>query len=201
MTLRLRALVRLVCVATVATAGLTLGAAAASAHSDLVESNPGDGELVLEIPPEVVLTFSGGVQPEYTEVGVLYDGVSVDVADPVTDGNEVRQPLEPLPADVTSADVTISFRIVSADGHPVDGTLTFVADATATVEQTEDPGPSPDDDSTPAAADTSDDGSTSDTSTGTLVAIGAAVAVVIVVAGFEVRRRARRGRPEEGPNS
>lgn len=212
MTSRLRALIRSVGVATVATAGLTIGAVTAAAHSNLVESNPADGDVVAELPSEVVLTFSDDVQPDYTEVAVLYDGATVDAGEPVSAGADVTQPLVPLPAGTSTADVTVSFRIVSADGHPVDGTFTFSVESPPSATPTEDTGTEapretgspesePADDATPVATAgaSSDDDSTSATSTGTLVAIGVAVAAVILVGGLAARRRLRRDGPDQGP--
>lgn len=207
MTLRLRALIGSACVATLAAASLTLGAVSASAHSNLIDTNPGEGEIVAELPEEVVMTFSDGVQDGYTEVAVQYDGATMEVGDPVTDGDTVTQPLAPLPADQATVDATVSFRIVSADGHPVDGTFTFTID-TALSEapegsesgsgtSDEDAATTGDaaqeeestDDATPVATSGDED---SDSSTGMLVAIMAAVLVVLLIAGFELRRRARR---------
>src|SRR5699024_9670561 len=130
MTLRIRALIGSACVATLATAGLTLGAVSASAHSNLIDSSPAEGEIVAEAPEELALTFSDGVQDGYTEVAVQYDGATMELDDPVTDADTVTQSLPPLPADDPTVDATVSFRIVSADGHPVDGTFAFTIDTT-----------------------------------------------------------------------
>lgn len=196
MTSRLRALLRIAGIATIATVGLTLGAATAAAHSSLVESSPADGDTVAELPAEVVLTFSDKVQTGYTEVAVLYDDVPLGAGEPMTDGDTVTQMLGSLPADATAGDVTVSFRIVSADGHPVDGTFTFTVEpadsGTPTDDSAQDSGTA-----APAAGAGSDDGSTSETPTGTLVAIGVAVAAVIAVAGVAARRRLRRDGADE----
>lgn len=222
MTLRQRALIRPIVVAAVAAAGLTLGATTASAHSNLIESSPADGAVLPALPEEVVLTFSGDVQPDYTEIAVQYDGATIDGAEPVTDGDTVTQSLEPLRARIAVSDVTVSFRIISADGHPVDGVVSFTVDANLaaeptttnpttdpptdpTAEPSDQPGSADEerdgstDDTTPASSAGADDDSTSGTSTGTLVAIGAVVAAVIVAAGLEIRRRARRDRSGDGP--
>jgi copper resistance protein C len=114
-------------VAVLALAGLGLFAMAtpAFAHNSLTSSNPLD-EATMDVGPQsVVLTFDQPVQEG--------DGLnSVAVTGP--DGNEWQAGPAEVDSNVVTAPVrelgpkgtyTVGFRIVSADGHPVSGKLTF----------------------------------------------------------------------------
>lgn len=107
---------------TVATVlALALGAAPASAHATLVGTDPVDGGVVEQAPEAMVLSFSEPMaQPaQVTITGP--DGVIVDEDTPEIDGAEVR-----LPVTLPDAGVyTVTWRVVSADGHPIDGTFSF----------------------------------------------------------------------------
>ncbi|WP_433089042.1 copper resistance CopC family protein [Dactylosporangium sp. CA-052675] len=94
----------------------------AFAHSRLVASDPADGAAVRTPPNAVALTFSDGVQQQFSTVVVTgADGASyVDGAPRVTD-RTLTQPLRPLP----NGAVRVAWRTVSADGHPIEGQFSF----------------------------------------------------------------------------
>ena len=100
------------------------GAPAADAHSVLVSSTPAKDAAVATSPAEVALVFNEPVENQFTELAVLGpDGTSHWEAGPasVVDAR-VSAPLRPLgPAGV----YTIRYRITSADGHPVSGSIPF----------------------------------------------------------------------------
>ncbi|SFW85504.1 copper resistance CopC family protein [Amycolatopsis australiensis] len=101
-----------------------LGAPPADAHSVLVSSSPAADAAVAASPAEVVLVFNEPVENQFTELGVLGpDGTSHWEAGPasIVDA-KVSAPVRPLgPA----GDYTIHYRVTSADGHPVSGTVPF----------------------------------------------------------------------------
>ena len=101
-----------------------LGAPAADAHSVLVSSSPAEGAAIATSPAEAVLEFNEPVENRFTELAVLGpDGASHWEAGPVSvvDGR-VSVPLRPLgPAGAYA----IRYRVTSADGHPVSGTVPF----------------------------------------------------------------------------
>ncbi|MGW3966138.1 copper resistance CopC family protein [Amycolatopsis sp. NPDC005003] len=112
--------------AALAAAGCTvlLGAPAAAAHSVLVSSSPASGASVAAGPAEAVLEFNEPVENRFTELAVLGpDGTSHWEAGPasVVDAR-VFAPLHPLGPAGT---YTIRYRVTSADGHPVSGTVPF----------------------------------------------------------------------------
>lgn len=104
-----------------------IGAVPALAHDSLTGSVPADGSSVDTGPTEVTLTFNDVVQnlqPLITVVGPNADhweGSPVTVVN-----NTVSVPVHPLgPAGL----YTVSYRIISADGHAVEGTTTFTLTA------------------------------------------------------------------------
>ena len=107
-------------------AGLMTAAAVASpaqADAALRETSPKDGAVLAERPGEVRLGFNEDLQGRFTTVKVTASGGDeVRVAKAVTDGPTVRQP---LPATLQPGLYTVAYRIVSADGHPVSGTMSF----------------------------------------------------------------------------
>lgn len=101
-------------------AGLT--ATPAAAHASLVASSPPAGAAVTIAPTEVELIFSEDVTAP-SIIAVTGPGGSQVAAGPTQVRNAlVVQPLTSL----TAAGVyKIAYRVVSADGHPVSGELTF----------------------------------------------------------------------------
>lgn len=94
----------------------------ASAHNVLIASTPGDGSTVAQAPDAVELVFDQTIQNEFPQVAVVdSDGAEYQDGEPQIVGETATQPIDGLPA----GDYTVSYRILSADGHPVDGSITF----------------------------------------------------------------------------
>lgn len=110
--------------AAVLLAVLLVGAAGApaSAHASLVSSDPTEGEVLPEAPEAVTLTFD---EP----VTVVGDGVQAyDAAgDPLEVDASARDEVvtTELPDGLADGTYVIAWRVVSSDGHPVAGSLTF----------------------------------------------------------------------------
>ena len=99
-----------------------LGAAPSAAHAQLELTVPEAGAQLDEAPGEVVLRFAEGVRPVPGGVRVLAeDGTRVDAARPRSSGGAVTLALPPL----ADGAYVVSWRVVSADGHPVRGAFTF----------------------------------------------------------------------------
>lgn len=114
----------------------------AQAHSELIAATPDVEGRVSEFPTRVTLTFSDGVQPSFAQIAVLApDGSDVTTEDPATAGDVVEQPV----ALVDPGAYTVSYRIVSADGHTVQGTYGFTVTTPVTT-----PAPTPGPTSAPA---------------------------------------------------
>jgi LPXTG-motif cell wall-anchored protein len=150
-----------------------LPATPAFAHTELTGSTPAD-RAKIKAPTSVELDFSEPVKGSLVQVQVR-DAKGVQRQDGValTVGGKVTQKVKPnLPAGPYS----ILYRVVSTDGHPVEGTLTFTV-----IKPTEvaDPVPSPTAAAKPVEVNT----------TRWLVVLGIPFAVLALGGGFLYFRR------------
>ena len=105
-----------------AVAALALCAGPAAAHNELIGSIPEVGSSVATAPEVVELAFDQPVQREFDQLAVLdeddghHEQGEVEIV-----GGRVRQPV----GELEPGRYRITYRIVSADGHPVTGTVTF----------------------------------------------------------------------------
>ena len=98
---------------------LLVGAGPAAAHAVLESSDPGDGARLNAAPEQVTLEFSEQVSVDLGGVRVYAsDGGRVDVGETRSDGAVVSIDLEP---DLPDGAYVATYRIVSADGHPIRG--------------------------------------------------------------------------------
>ncbi|ROP39276.1 copper resistance CopC family protein [Saccharothrix texasensis] len=106
---------------------VALGTAApAFAHNVLVGSDPKDGSQLAAGPATITLTFDQPVQAgeKFNTVTVTGpEGTRWEAdGEPTVKDNSVVFPVRPLgPA----AEYTVGYRVLSADGHPVTGSLKF----------------------------------------------------------------------------
>ncbi|MGH3870872.1 MAG: copper resistance CopC family protein [Pseudonocardiaceae bacterium] len=100
-----------------------LAPATATAHTELIGSDPPDGAEVATGPSRVSLTFTLPVQRGFTTVTVTGPDGSQWQSGPATeDGAVVSAPVRPLgPA----GRYTIAYRVLAADGHPIRGAVRF----------------------------------------------------------------------------
>jgi copper transport protein len=119
------------CRAVAALAGLIFGllvvlispASPASAHAALLQSEPPSGAVLASSPGEVVLTFSEPVRIAPQRVHLIGpDGRTVDGGNPTTQGSQLRIPMKQTTDRGT---YLISFRVISADSHPISGSIPF----------------------------------------------------------------------------
>ena len=109
----------------------------AQGHASLVSSKPADGSQIATAPATVELTFSEDVDSGF--VGVTApDGSTVKTSEPRIDGTTMSADLA---ANDQHGRYTVAYRIVSADGHPVSGEITFTTTSGQHVTQQEAPKP------------------------------------------------------------
>ncbi|MEU9820286.1 copper resistance CopC family protein [Pseudonocardia alni] len=102
---------------------LVAGAAPAWAHTELESSSPAANAQVGTAPTSASLTFSEDIAASDATVSVAGPGGTDYAAGPATgDGDTLTVPLRPLGA---AGAYTITYRVVSDDGHPVSGTVPF----------------------------------------------------------------------------
>lgn len=163
----------------------SLATAPAQAHAGLVGSTPEDGATVEQLDDEVVLRFSEEVREPAMVVVTDPEGSALQEGDPVVDGAEVRQELEPA----TVAGVhTIAYRVISTDGHPVTGQLRVQVDSPTdpSTAPSTDPAADPAGDDDADAARTVSDG---DGTTATWVAASAAALALVAALVLLLTRR------------
>lgn len=102
--------------------GLT-SAPVALAHDDVVGTSPSNGAQLTSAPHEVRIEFSPDASPRSGTASVTGPtGNTYQAGEASIEGTSLVIPIRPT---TTLGRYTIDFRMVSADGHPVTGTLTF----------------------------------------------------------------------------
>ncbi|MEE4023537.1 copper resistance CopC family protein [Gordonia sp. PKS22-38] len=95
----------------------------ASAHSQVVSSDPEDGSTVQTAPQQVTITFNEPLQETFAVLTVVGpDGNFWQDGEAIVDGPRLSVALRELGPAGT---YTLNYRVTSADGHPVDGQRTF----------------------------------------------------------------------------
>ncbi|WP_052664918.1 copper resistance CopC/CopD family protein [Nitriliruptor alkaliphilus] len=109
---------------------LVASATPASAHAVLTGSTPSDGEALDTPPGEVLLSFN---EPVATNEGALrvFDADGTRIDDGPLEYDHPTKVAVALP-DLDDGAYVAAYRVVSADSHPISGTITFtVGDAQA----------------------------------------------------------------------
>lgn len=100
---------------------LIAGGRIAYAHAALVSAAPTDGVVLTAVPSQAVLTFDEPVSPLVFRL-VLPDGTALALDRVQTVDNELRID---LPGQRQPGTYALSWRVISADGHPVGGAVVF----------------------------------------------------------------------------
>jgi len=122
---RLATIVTLVIVAAFVVVSIAPAFAAAPVvlplHAKLVSTSPADGSALTSVEV-VTLTFSESINPDFVVVKV--QGAGGDEADgkATVKGSTVTQRLV---GDLAAGKHLVTYRVVSTDGHPVSGRITF----------------------------------------------------------------------------
>lgn len=114
------------------------------AHAELISSTPADGAALGTAPATCSLTFSDELAAQFVRVALTTPAGSAAVT-ATTRGATVTMPV----ADAGPGTYRVAYRVVSADGHPVSGTLTFTVTGTPTASA------SPSSTAAPSAAESS----------------------------------------------
>lgn len=190
--------------AALAALGLSLGASApALAHDELIErdivADAQDGSV-----DAVRLTFSNSIIEVGTEIVVTAaDGSDVTDGDPEISGPDVLQPLTP---ELPGGDYDVAWRVVSSDGHPIEGAFVLQlgapgaaqAEDSAIVEADE-RGGQPERADAEAAADAASEGDSGSGGAGVAIAIGVGGALVILAVLIAMNRKRRARDAGAGP--
>ena len=177
-------------------AALILAASPASAHTSLIDVQPGEGGTVRE-GTTVSLTFSDVLLDLGTEISVTDSSgasVSLDVQRPKPESVAATLPVLP------TGPVTVSWRVVAGDGHPIEGTLNYVAEGVGPSSSEPSASSAPASaDPAPVTASMSPSPSASPQITGEITTVGLSTAgwlgigaVILAAAGVGVLAKKRR---------
>ena len=175
-----------------AMAGLVAVGGPAQAHAELVSTSPTDQQTLSEAPTRVQLTFDEPVSTEFSEIVVTGpDGLPHQDGSATFSGVTVTQALGLLP---TAGRYDVAWRVVSDDGHPVTGALSFTVTSGSPVASSDPTLSGPARSASDAAGATSatgiGDGATSPVAdearsggTSPLLLVGMLLAVAVVLGG------------------
>lgn len=127
-----------------------LAAPDAGAHAVLISTEPASGATLDSPPDRIVLHFDEAIEPDFGQLQVTGpDGQRLDEAPPSAEGPVVETPIA---SGTRAGEHTVVYRVVSADGHPIEGTFTYeLTEAGADGGAPDDPAPA--DAPTPGPAD------------------------------------------------
>lgn len=106
----------------VAVVALPLAAAPASAHAGLASMSPADGSTVATSPATVSLSFDESLRPPSAIVVHGPDGARIDTGGTQIKDSTATTRIRPPGG---AGRVTVDYRVLSADGHPVAGSVGF----------------------------------------------------------------------------
>jgi copper transport protein len=117
-----RVVLRLVLGIALAFCALGLLAPAASAHASLVSTDPAEGAVLASAPAEITLTFDEPVTLAASS-SHLYDAQGAEVA---AEARSVDRVVTVTPGEaMPHGTYVVTYRVISSDGHPVTGSLSF----------------------------------------------------------------------------
>lgn len=113
-------------------ASVVLFASPVSAHNTLLSSDPADGAVLDVAPTQLTLVFAKAVPLDTLSIEIIdATGVRSDLVGSAHGPNGGTEVLTPLPAQ-PSGEVTLRWRLVGPDGHPITGRISFTIPAAPT---------------------------------------------------------------------
>lgn len=99
----------------------------ASAHAELVETTPTNGEVRSKAPSVITLRFNAGVEPAGATIRVLdMAGAALPgMGTPTRVPGDDRALRVNVPKGIGTGTQAVVYRVVSADGHPIQGQFSF----------------------------------------------------------------------------
>jgi copper transport protein len=174
-------------------------------HATLLSSEPAAKATLATSPTRIRLVFSEEVEPSLGRIRLVGPDGRVATLKSAGDPHDVSALIAPIPSALGPGVYRVQWRIVSEDGHPIDGTYSFTvvagSDTTRSPVSAQPSAPpvAPEPETVPASADTTATGSTvaefpAVTATLRGFAIGALTAFAGLL-GFLVTRRSPAPQP------
>jgi hypothetical protein len=106
---------------------LLVGVSPAGAHAELESSDPRDGSVLTSAPAAISFTFGEQILSEGNAVTLtdVAAGTRLEVGPVEVDGDTVSVA---WPQSSAAGEFRAAYRVVSADGHPIDGTISFTVE-------------------------------------------------------------------------
>lgn len=102
--------------------------ATTGAHADLASSSPADGAILETAPTEVLLKFTTPIDNQLFEIDALdNEGTSIASGEPTL--NSTKDELTIPLSNQTTGLVTVPYSVISKDGHPIEGTISFTVES------------------------------------------------------------------------
>jgi hypothetical protein len=103
---------------------LLLGQSPVRAHADLQSSDPADGATLASAPASMAFTFNEDVLDQGNAITLtdVASGARIEVGPLEVDGRTVSVTWPPASP---AGEFRAAYRVVSADGHPIEGSITF----------------------------------------------------------------------------
>lgn len=102
---------------------------AARMHATLISSEPAKGSTVATSPARIYLVFSEEVEPSLGAIKLVGPGGRVVTLKPAADPRNVSALVGAVTTPLDAGKWRVEWRIVSEDGHPMDGDFTFTVTA------------------------------------------------------------------------
>lgn len=107
---------------------LLMAATSALAHSFLVDATPSSKDHVSPAPKSLKLRFGGGVEPAYSKLTIETPDGKV-LAQGAVGKPETPRELTLDAPDLQAGRYIVRYRVLSTDGHIVEGNYDFTVDA------------------------------------------------------------------------
>lgn len=192
--------------AVLAAVAILATAAPATAHDQLIESSPADGERLDTAPVSVTMTFSGELLVlDESTAGAVVLVVDAEGEDWATGEVEVRgrNVTAALLPDMPDGGYQVRWQVVSEDGHPIAGVIPFAVGDAVPLESTGNPEPTA---SASGGSPTASDQNADETGGPVRVLLVGGAGAALAVAAFALflilrRRRAAAVPPESGDDT
>jgi copper resistance protein C len=103
-------------------------AAPADAHSFLVDASPSAKDHVASAPKTIKLRFGAGVEPAYSKLTIETGDGKVLAQGAVGKPDNPRELTLNAPSELPPARYIVRYRVLSTDGHIVEGNYEFTVD-------------------------------------------------------------------------
>jgi len=112
--------------ATSAVLALGLMSQQALAHAHLKTETPAADTTLKSAPTELTLGFSEGIEPNFSKVALSGpDNKAIETGKLALAANDKTQAIVPLNAPLKAGKYTVSWHVVSVDGHKTEGQYSF----------------------------------------------------------------------------